>query len=78
MCRWTEEEVGHMIGLPRHRHFVGFFNVPVKAPTWATLFTVFRETAPIAFSRLLTTTRMGIRKTYNDSPLKIRSPHVFN
>ena len=39
-------------GSQRHRHFVGFFNVPVQAPTWATLFIrLFRETAP--FSRLL-------------------------
>ena len=29
MCRRTEEEVGPTVGLPRHRHFVGFFNVPV-------------------------------------------------
>ena len=26
-------EVGPTVGLPRHRHFVGFFNVPVLAPT---------------------------------------------
>ena len=32
MCRRTEE-VGPTVGLPRHRHFVGFFNVPVLAPT---------------------------------------------
>ena len=33
MCRRTEEEVVPTVGLPRHRHFVGFFNVPVLAPT---------------------------------------------
>ena len=33
MCRRTEEEVGPTVGLPRHRHFVVFFNVPVQAPT---------------------------------------------
>ena len=33
MCRRNEEEVGPTVGLPRHRHFVGFFNVPVLAPT---------------------------------------------
>ena len=33
MCRRTEEEVGPTVGLPCHRHFVGFFNVPVLAPT---------------------------------------------
>ena len=30
MCRQTEE-VGPTVGLPCHRHFVGFFNVPVQA-----------------------------------------------
>ena len=29
MCRRIEEEVEPTVGLPRHRHFVGFFNVPV-------------------------------------------------
>ena len=29
----TEEEVVPTVGLPRHRHFAGFFNVPVLAPT---------------------------------------------
>ena len=33
MCRRTEEGIGPTVGLPRHRHFVGFFNVPVLAPT---------------------------------------------
>ena len=28
MCRRTEEGIGPTVGLPRHRHFVGFFNVP--------------------------------------------------
>ena len=52
MCRRTEEEVGPTVGLQRHRHFVGFFNVPVLAPTRTTLFIRwFRHTAP--FSRLL-------------------------
>ena len=32
MCRWIEE-VEPTVGLPRHRHFVGFFNVPVQALT---------------------------------------------
>ena len=43
MCRRTEE-VGPAVGLPRHKHFVWFFNVPVKAPT--TLFTVIPRTPP--------------------------------
>ena len=33
MCRRTEEGIWPTVGLPRHRHFVGFFNVPVLAPT---------------------------------------------
>ena len=33
MCRLTEEEIGPTVGLPRHRHLLEFFNVPVKAPT---------------------------------------------
>ena len=31
MCRQTEE-VGPTVWLPRHRHFVGFSNVPIQAP----------------------------------------------
>ena len=31
MCRRTEEEEVPTVGLPRHRHFVGFFNVPVPS-----------------------------------------------
>ena len=38
MCKWTEEEVGPTVGLPRHRHFVGFFNVPVQYWHGTTLF----------------------------------------
>ena len=34
MCRRTEEEeIGPTVGSQRQRHFVGFFNVPVQAPT---------------------------------------------
>ena len=33
MYRRTVEEVGPTVGLPRHGHFVGFFNVPVQEPT---------------------------------------------
>ena len=52
MCRRTEEEVGPPVGLPRHRHFVGFFNVLVVHRHGTTLFIRwFRQTAP--FSRLL-------------------------
>ena len=33
MCRRTEQGIRPTVGLPRHRHFVGFFNVQVLAPT---------------------------------------------
>ena len=33
MRRRTEEEVGPTVRLPRHRFFVGFFTLPVQAPT---------------------------------------------
>ena len=33
MYRQTEEEIVPAVGLPRHRHFVGYFNVPVLHPT---------------------------------------------
>ena len=50
MCRRTEEEVGPTVGLPRHRHFVGFFNVPVLAPTRdQPFYTVIPTHRPIAF-----------------------------
>ena len=54
MCRWTEEEVRpiYMVGLPRHRHFIGFFNVPVQAPTRGQPFYGYAEKQP-HFSRLL-------------------------
>ena len=42
MCRRTEE-VGRTVGLPCNKHFVGFFNVPVQAPTRGHLFTVIAE-----------------------------------
>ena len=29
----TKKEVGPVVGLPRHRHFVGFFNVPGRINT---------------------------------------------
>ena len=33
--------------LPIHRHFVGFFNVPVQAPTWGQSVYLFRETESV-------------------------------
>ena len=33
MCRRTEKKLDLRSGSQRHRHFVGFFNVPVRAPT---------------------------------------------
>ena len=39
--------------MPHHRHFVGFFNVPVEAPTWANLFAVILFLNTVQFSPLL-------------------------
>ena len=52
MCRRIEEEVEPTVGLPRHRHFVGFFNVPVQAPTRDPPLYGYSEKPP-HFSRLL-------------------------
>ena len=46
------EEVRPMVGLPRHRHFVRFFNMPVQAPTRDQPFYGYSETPPYC-SRLL-------------------------
>ena len=51
MCRRIEE-VGPTVGLPRHRHFVGFFNVPFQTPTRDSPFYGYSEKPP-HFSRLL-------------------------
>ena len=48
---WLREEVGPMIGLPCHGHFVGFFYVPVPAPTRSQHFYNCSEKPP-HFSRL--------------------------
>ena len=64
-----EEEVEPTIGLPRHRHFVVFFNVPVQAPTRDQPFYGHSEKPPhlVAFYDTL-----GILRTY--SHLKTRVP----
>ena len=46
------EEVGHTVGPPRHRHFVGFSNVPGRAPTRGQPFYGYYEKPP-RFSHLL-------------------------
>ena len=46
----------------RHRHFIGFFNMPIPAPTRATLLWLFRENAPF---QLPFTMRMRIQRTYS-------------
>ena len=71
MCRRIEEEVGPTVGLPRHRHFVGFFNVPVQAPTRGQPFyTVILRNRPIYFAF---TIMLGIRRT--NSQLNPPGPH---
>ena len=62
MCRRTEEEIGPTVGLPSHRQFVGFFNVPIQVPTWAILFTVIPRNPPFQSPF---TTRMWIPRTYS-------------
>ena len=49
-------------GSQRHRHFVGFFNVPVQAPTRGQLFYRYSEKSPhlVAFYET-----PGIRRTYS-------------
>ena len=51
MCRRIEE-VEPTVGSHRHIHFVGFFNVPVQAPTRDPSFYGYSEKPP-HFSRLL-------------------------
>ena len=46
MCRRIEE-VEPTVGLPRHRHFVGFFNVPVQTPTRDPPFYGYSEKIPL-------------------------------
>ena len=46
--RRRTEEVGPMVGLQRHRHFAGFFNVPVQAPTRDHPFYGYSEDRPIS------------------------------
>ena len=63
MCRRIEEEVDPTVGLPRHRHFVGFFNVPVLAPTRDhPFYTVIPTHRPIKSPFTIT---LGIRRTHS-------------
>ena len=74
MCRRTEEEViGPTVGLPRHRHFVGFFNVPVLAPTRDhPFYTVIRTHHPISSPFTIT---LGIRRTHSRLTPPPPGPH---
>ena len=67
-----DEEVGPTVWLPRHRHFVGFFNVPFQAPTQGHHFNGYSE-KPAPFQSPFTT-RIGIRRTY--SYLGCRGEHT--
>ena len=51
-CDRFTEEAGPTAGFPRHRHFLGFFNVPVQAPTRGHPFYGYSEKPP-HFNRLL-------------------------
>ena len=71
MCRRTEEEVVPTVGLPRHRHFAGFFNVPVLAPTRDhPFYTVIPTHRPMLSPFTIT---LGIRRTH--SRLNPPGPH---
>ena len=48
MCRWTEQKFRLAVGFQRHRHYVGFFDAPVQAPTRGNPFyTVISRNRPI-------------------------------
>ena len=69
-CAGGLKEVGPTVGLPRHRHFVGFFKVHVQEPAQATLFTIISINRPISVAFYA---HMGIQRTY--SHLKPLGPH---
>ena len=77
MCRRTEEEVVPTVGLPRHRHFVGFFNVPVLAPTQDhPFYTVIPTHRPIYSPFTIT---LGIRTTHSRlNPRALTGEMQFN
>ena len=56
LCSWwlinVQADWIPTVGLPRHRHFLGFFNVPVQTPTGDSPFYSYSE-KPLHFSRLL-------------------------
>ena len=62
MCRRTEEKVGRTVGLPCHRHFIEFFNVPVQSPTRATLLTITPRNRTIS---VVFYDAYGYRRTYS-------------
>ena len=66
MCKRIEEEVEPQSGSQRHRHFVGFFNVPVHAPTRATLSYGYSE--PKLPHLVPCYDTLGIRRTYYRKP----------
>ena len=64
------------LGSQRHRHFVGFFNVPFQAPTrnqHSLRIQLFRKTAPY---QAPFTTHMGIRRTSQGVSLD-ESPVIY-
>ena len=64
-CTGGLKKIDLRSGSQRHRHSVGFFNMPVQALTRGHPFHGYSEKPPhlVAF-----TTRMGIRRTYSRKP----------
>ena len=72
MCRQIEQEVEFTVGLPRHRHIVGFFNVPVPAPaTGHPILLLFRDSKGMITHRfiLYTTAAIAIPNTMHKDTL---------
>ena len=57
-----KKEAGPTVRLPRHRHFVVFFSVPVEAPTWSQPF--YGKSDPFPPFQSTFTMSMGILRTY--------------
>ena len=53
MCRRTEDEIGPTVGLPRHRHFEGFFLPYPSKHRYGTLIFYGYSEKPPNFNRLL-------------------------
>ena len=64
-----KKKVGHTVGLPCHKNFVGFFNVPAQAPIRGRPFYGYSEKPP-HFSRL------SRRTLEYEGPILVLHPRV--